>query len=187
MAKLPFVPYSVHLAENAAQARVFRNRQKPDLVLLDIWMPDADGITLLKEWATTGQLGMPVIMMSGHATIETAVEATKIGAQAFLEKPITMQKLLKAVENVNGELADALGGLDAADQRALDQKMIELDGTENKSRLGANALLGVSMAFARAGAAAMPDREASEDIRNIAAKVPSDSTMSSPRRLAASS
>ena len=67
-------------------------------MLLDIWMPDTDGVTLLKEWSSTGLLTMPVIMMSGHATIDTAVEATKIGALAFLEKPITMQKLLKAVE-----------------------------------------------------------------------------------------
>lgn len=91
--------HNVELAENAAQARAARGRSRPDLVLLDIWMPDTDGVTLLKEWSTTGMLSMPVIMMSGHATIETAVEATKIGAQAFLEKPITMQKLLKAVEN----------------------------------------------------------------------------------------
>ncbi len=90
--------HNVELAENAAQARNARSRARPDLVLLDIWMPDTDGVTLLKEWSTTGQLSMPVIMMSGHATIETAVEATKIGAQSFLEKPITMQKLLKAVE-----------------------------------------------------------------------------------------
>jgi DNA-binding NtrC family response regulator len=90
--------HQVELAENAAQARAARLREQPDLVLLDIWMPDTDGVTLLKEWSTTGQLGMPVIMMSGHATIDTAVEATKIGALAFLEKPITMQKLLKAVE-----------------------------------------------------------------------------------------
>jgi DNA-binding NtrC family response regulator len=90
--------HNVELAENAAQARGARNRSRPDLVLLDIWMPDTDGVTLLKEWSTTGLLSMPVIMMSGHATIETAVEATKIGAQSFLEKPITMQKLLKAVE-----------------------------------------------------------------------------------------
>jgi DNA-binding NtrC family response regulator len=68
------------------------------LVLLDIWMPDTDGVTLLKEWSTMGALTMPVIMMSGHATIDTAVEATRIGAMAFLEKPITLQKLLKAVE-----------------------------------------------------------------------------------------
>jgi len=90
--------HNVEVAENAAQARAARLRDRPDLVLLDIWMPDTDGVTLLKEWSTTGVLTMPVIMMSGHATIDTAVEATKIGALAFLEKPITLQKLLKAVE-----------------------------------------------------------------------------------------
>ena len=90
--------HTVELAENAAQARAARQRMRPDLVLLDIWMPDTDGVTLLKEWSTTGLLSMPVVMMSGHATIETAVEATKIGAHSFLEKPITMQKLLRAVE-----------------------------------------------------------------------------------------
>ena len=90
--------HNVEVAENAAQARAARLRERPDLVLLDIWMPDTDGVTLLKEWSSTGALTMPVIMMSGHATIETAVEATKIGALAFLEKPITLQKLLKAVE-----------------------------------------------------------------------------------------
>ena len=90
--------HHVDLAENAAQARALRNASRPDLVLLDIWMPDTDGVTLLKEWAATGQLDMPVIMMSGHATIDTAVEATRIGAQSFLEKPITLQKLLKSVE-----------------------------------------------------------------------------------------
>ncbi|MDW5444626.1 response regulator [Polaromonas sp. SM01] len=90
--------HQVELAENAAQARAARNRARPDLVLLDIWMPDTDGVTLLKEWSSSGLLSMPVIMMSGHATIDTAVEATKIGAMAFLEKPITLQKLLKAVE-----------------------------------------------------------------------------------------
>ena len=90
--------HSVELAQNAAQARECRQRARPDLVLLDIWMPDTDGVTLLKEWSTGGLLTMPVIMMSGHATIDTAVEATRIGAHSFLEKPITMQKLLKAVE-----------------------------------------------------------------------------------------
>jgi len=90
--------HQVELAENAAQARDARQRLRPDLVLLDIWMPDTDGVSLLKEWAATGLLNMPVIMMSGHATIDTAVEAVRIGAQAFLEKPITLQKLLKAVE-----------------------------------------------------------------------------------------
>lgn len=91
--------HNVEVAENAAQARIARQRERPDLVLLDIWMPDTDGVTLLKEWSAIGMLTMPVIMMSGHATIDTAVEATRIGALAFLEKPITLQKLLKAVEN----------------------------------------------------------------------------------------
>ncbi len=90
--------HTVELAENAAQARSVRESLRPDLVLLDIWMPDVDGVTLLKEWSAGGQLMMPVIMMSGHGTIDTAVEATKYGASAFLEKPITMQKLLRAVE-----------------------------------------------------------------------------------------
>ena len=88
----------VEVAENAQQAREYRNNGTPDLVLLDIWMPDTDGVTLLKEWASQGLLTMPVIMMSGHATIDTAVEATKIGALNFLEKPIALQKLLTAVE-----------------------------------------------------------------------------------------
>jgi len=88
----------VDVAENAQHARDYRLQQTPDLVLLDIWMPDTDGVTLLKEWAAQGKLTMPVIMMSGHATIDTAVEATKIGALNFLEKPIALQKLLKAVE-----------------------------------------------------------------------------------------
>ena len=90
--------HAVELAENAARARELRAGYRPDLVLLDIWMPDTDGVTLLKEWASSGLLTMPVIMMSGHATIDTAVEATRIGAMAFLEKPITLQKLLQAVE-----------------------------------------------------------------------------------------
>ncbi len=90
--------HAVDLAENAAEARLARQNNTYDLVLLDIWMPDTDGVTLLKEWAGQGLLTMPVIMMSGHATIDTAVEATRIGAHSFLEKPITMQKLLKAVQ-----------------------------------------------------------------------------------------
>jgi DNA-binding NtrC family response regulator len=90
--------HTIELAENAAQARAVRERLRPDLVLLDIWMPDVDGISLLKEWGSGGLLTMPVIMMSGHGTIDTAVEATKFGAIAFLEKPITLQKLLRAVE-----------------------------------------------------------------------------------------
>jgi DNA-binding NtrC family response regulator len=87
----------VFTAENAAAARAARVREELDLVLLDIWMPDTDGVTLLKEWASHGQLTMPVIMMSGHATIDTAVEATRFGALEFLEKPIAMARLLSAV------------------------------------------------------------------------------------------
>jgi DNA-binding NtrC family response regulator len=90
--------HAVTTAENAQQARELRVQGAPDLVLLDIWMPDTDGVTLLKEWHRDGMLTMPVIMMSGHATIDTAVEATRIGALNFLEKPISLQKLLKAVQ-----------------------------------------------------------------------------------------
>ena len=89
--------YQVQLAQNAAEARAFRARVRPELVLLDIWMPDTDGITLLKEWASSGLLTMPVVMMSGHGTIDTAVQATRIGAYDFLEKPIALQKLLATV------------------------------------------------------------------------------------------
>ncbi|HEY0294193.1 MAG TPA: response regulator [Bordetella sp.] len=91
--------HTVELAENAAEARAARLRMRPDLVLLDIWMPDTDGVSLLKEWGSQGLLDMPVIMMSGHATIDTAVEATRIGAMDFLEKPITLQRLLKTISS----------------------------------------------------------------------------------------
>ena len=101
----------VTVAENAAAARGKRQSETFDLVLLDIWMPDTDGVTLLKEWAAVGALTMPVIMMSGHATIDTAVEATRIGAIDFLEKPIALQKLLRAVQK----------GLDRGSMRALAQ------------------------------------------------------------------
>jgi DNA-binding NtrC family response regulator len=90
--------HQVLLAESAGEARRLREQHRPDLVLLDIWMPDADGISLLKEWAASGQLNMPVVMMSGHGTIETAVEATRIGALDYLEKPIALQRLLGTVK-----------------------------------------------------------------------------------------
>ncbi len=90
--------YDVRLAENATAARLVRNELRPDLVLLDIWMPDTDGISLLKEWHAAGHLNMPVVMMSGHGTIDTAVEATRFGAFDFLEKPIALQKLLSTVQ-----------------------------------------------------------------------------------------
>lgn len=90
--------YDVRLAENAQAARKARQEMRPDLVLLDIWMPDTDGISLLKEWHSSGQLSMPVVMMSGHGTIDTAVEATRFGACDFLEKPVSLQKLLGTVQ-----------------------------------------------------------------------------------------
>src|SRR4030095_10073970 len=89
--------YRVATAENASEARAYRLRQQPALVLLDIWMPDTDGVTLLREWAGSGLLTLPVVMMSGHGTIETAVDATKIGAFDFLEKPIGLAKLLSTI------------------------------------------------------------------------------------------
>jgi two-component system, NtrC family, nitrogen regulation response regulator NtrX len=90
--------YEVKVAENATVARNLRREARPDLVLLDIWMPDTDGISLLKEWASSGLLTMPVVMMSGHGTVDTAVEATRIGAFDFLEKPIALPKLLATVD-----------------------------------------------------------------------------------------
>lgn len=99
--------YHVHLAENAAQARSYRLNHSPDLVLLDIWMPDTDGLALLKEWSSQHLLTMPVVMMSGHGTIETALEAIRVGAIDFLEKPIALQKLLKTVETSMRQAATA--------------------------------------------------------------------------------
>ncbi|HEY8052384.1 MAG: sigma-54-dependent transcriptional regulator [Steroidobacterales bacterium] len=90
--------YEVDVAANAAQARASRARQIPDLVLLDIWMPDVDGITLLREWSVGASDGCPVVMMSGHSTVETAVEATRLGAFDFVEKPLSLAKLLRTVE-----------------------------------------------------------------------------------------
>lgn len=119
--------YEVRLAENGEQARGARRHKAPDLVLLDIWMPDVDGLTLLKEWSSSGLLTMPVVMMSGHGTIHTAVEATRLGACDFLEKPVPYKKLLHTVEKAlnhrMGNTAppatlDALGGSDAIRQLA---------------------------------------------------------------------
>ena len=89
--------YDVSVAENASAAQSYREAIQPDLVLLDIWMPDTDGISLLKHWAASRLLTMPVVMMSGHGTIDTAVEATRIGAVGFLEKPIALKKLLVTI------------------------------------------------------------------------------------------
>jgi two-component system, NtrC family, nitrogen regulation response regulator NtrX len=127
--------HQVSLAESAGDARRLRERSRPDLVLLDIWMPDTDGITLLKEWAASDQLNMPVVMMSGHATIETAVEATRIGALDFLEKPIALQRLLATVKR-------ALRNPDAAPASQLTLAAIGRSGAlaDVKKRLGQLAL-----------------------------------------------
>jgi DNA-binding NtrC family response regulator len=119
--------HEIVLAENAAAARKALPHCEPALVLLDIWMPDTDGLTLLKEWVAAGALRCPVVMMSGHATIDTAVEATGLGAMDFLEKPIAMHRLLASVHKAlaRGALAapalpsaplvlDTPQGLDAA-------------------------------------------------------------------------
>lgn len=90
--------FAVEVAENGETARQAYRQHQPDLILLDIWMPDVDGITLLKEWNKDGNLPMPVIMMSGHGTVETAVEATRLGAFDFIEKPLSLAKLLLTVE-----------------------------------------------------------------------------------------
>jgi DNA-binding NtrC family response regulator len=90
--------YQVSVAEDTAVARKHANSKRPDLVLLDIWMPGEDGISLLKDWQKNGGIDCPVVMMSGHGTVETAVEATRLGAYDFIEKPLTMAKLLVSVK-----------------------------------------------------------------------------------------
>ena len=130
--------YQVHLAENAQQAREYRLQKVPDLVLLDIWMPDTDGLSLLKEWVEDGLLTMPVVMMSGHGTIETALEATKIGAADFLEKPIALQKLLKTVATVmqKGVKTDKLkpGLMTSEERRVNKQYSLPMDLTLREAR-----------------------------------------------------
>ena len=90
--------YTVTVAANASEARSAFESAKFDLVLLDIWMPDTDGISLLREWSEQGSLSCPVVMMSGHGTVDTAVEATRLGAFDFVEKPLSLAKLLRTVE-----------------------------------------------------------------------------------------
>jgi two-component system nitrogen regulation response regulator NtrX len=91
--------YSVDVAANAAEARAACKRQPLDLVLLDIWMPDTDGISLLREWQNSQAVTAPVVMMSGHGTVETAVEATRLGAVDYVEKPLSLAKLLRTVQS----------------------------------------------------------------------------------------
>ncbi len=130
--------YQVHLAENAQQAREYRKSKVPDLVLLDIWMPDTDGLSLLKEWVDQGLLSMPVVMMSGHGTIETALEATRIGAADFLEKPIALQKLLKTVATVMQQAAKTekskIEAVEAVERRVIKQFLLPLDLSLREAR-----------------------------------------------------
>jgi two-component system nitrogen regulation response regulator NtrX len=95
--------YTVETAGTAAEARAACARQAPELVLLDIWMPDTDGISLLREWQQSQGLNMPVVMMSGHGTVETAVEATRLGAVDYVEKPLSLAKLLRTVQRALDE------------------------------------------------------------------------------------
>ncbi|MDE1887893.1 MAG: sigma-54-dependent Fis family transcriptional regulator, partial [Gammaproteobacteria bacterium] len=90
--------YEVKVAGSAAEARSARRQGEPDLVLLDIWMPDMDGISLLREWTREQRLPFPVVMLSGHGTVDTAMEATRLGALDFVEKPLSLAKLLRTVE-----------------------------------------------------------------------------------------
>ena len=91
--------YEVAVAENGEAARTSFERNTPDLVLLDIWMPDVDGITLLKEWSSGGGLECPVVVMTGHGSVETAIEATRLGAHDFVQKPISLARLLPLVRH----------------------------------------------------------------------------------------
>ena len=97
--------YSTAIASSADEARKQASKKKPDLVLLDIWMPDEDGISLLKDWKKQAESNFPVIMISGHATIETAIKATKLGAKDFIEKPVSMEKLLSSTAEVLSQSA----------------------------------------------------------------------------------
>ncbi len=119
--------YDVDVAADAGQARASRARTTPDLVLLDIWMPDTDGITLLREWSAVASEDCPVVMMSGHGTVETAVEATRLGAFDFVEKPLSLAKLLRTVERA----------LDAGKRRRLTgrSQVAPLLATFGKSRV----------------------------------------------------
>jgi DNA-binding NtrC family response regulator len=152
--------YQVHMAESAEQARAYRNGHEPDLVLLDIWMPDTDGITLLREWVEQDLLTMPVVMMSGHGTIETAVEATRIGAVDFLEKPISLQKLLGTISKAIREYEPRSQSPERPDRKIV----VEVDqrGAENTGgQAEAGELLQISMSLD------MPLREAREHFDSI--------------------
>ncbi len=121
--------YSVEVADGGNEAKKALKHNRPDIMLLDIWMPDIDGVSLLKEWASEGGLPCPVIMMSGHGTVETAVEATRLGAYDFIEKPLSIAKLLLTIER----------GLEAEklyrENTDLKQLLVPLDEPVGKSKI----------------------------------------------------
>ncbi|NND65865.1 MAG: response regulator [Gammaproteobacteria bacterium] len=116
--------YSVQLAANGIEAQNAKRQGNPDLILLDIWLPDTDGISLLRQWSTEPGKLPPVIVMSGHGTIDTAVEATRLGAFEFLEKPIALKELLSAIQRA----------LQTADKPLLTREVLELPMREARER-----------------------------------------------------
>ena len=162
--------HAVVTAENAAVARQLRVAETPDLVLLDIWMPDTDGVTLLKEWASSGQLTFPVIMMSGHATIDTAVEATRFGALDFLEKPIALARLLAAVKSglERGRVMRTLRAAPAADRRVVHASLTVDDALVHETGRAANAATLAAPAASAAGVSLdQPLREARDQFERV--------------------
>jgi DNA-binding NtrC family response regulator len=163
--------HAVVTAENAAVARQLRVAETPDLVLLDIWMPDTDGVTLLKEWASNGQLTVPVIMMSGHATIDTAVEATRFGALDFLEKPIALARLLAAVKSglERGRVMRTLRTAPAGDRRVAHTSLSVTDALlPEPGRANAAATTHATPAASAAGVSLdQPLREARDQFERV--------------------
>jgi len=163
--------HAVVTAENAAVARQLRVAETPDLVLLDIWMPDTDGVTLLKEWASNGQLTVPVIMMSGHATIDTAVEATRFGALDFLEKPIALARLLAAVKSglERGRVMRTLRAAPVVDRRAAHTALTAHDAmlADSGRPAGVNAQSVAPAASAAGVSLDQPLREARDQFERV--------------------
>jgi len=163
--------HAVVTAENAAVARQLRVAETPDLVLLDIWMPDTDGVTLLKEWASNGQLTVPVIMMSGHATIDTAVEATRFGALDFLEKPIALARLLAAVKSglERGRVMRTLRAAPVGDRRVVHASLGVADALlPEAGRTSATATTLAAPAASAAGVSLdQPLREARDQFERV--------------------
>jgi DNA-binding NtrC family response regulator len=163
--------HAVVTAENAAVARNLRSSEAPDLVLLDIWMPDTDGVTLLKEWGSNGQLTVPVIMMSGHATIDTAVEATRFGALDFLEKPIALARLLAAVKSglERGRVMRTLRAAPAGDRRVAHAVLTANDALlpDSGRTVGASAALAAPAASAAGVSLDQPLREARDQFERV--------------------